>query len=454
MWKQIKDKLKLSDAMKNVAKISGGTMAGQVISMITLPILTRMYGAVVIGNWALFQSIATIVNSFSDMGLTNAIMIEETEEASTRLYTVISTIILIISIITGVVVFIFYSIVPDESGIKSWFIALTILVLVITSQQSQVCYTWLNKKGEYNILMKNPVINQIAIIAIAIPLGLFGLKRYGYYVALIAGQIAMIIHMKRFLPKKMFNSDIDDFRIVFRTRKTFWKYQLPTNLITNIKNQLPTLLIKGLFGSEMLGYYSVSVRILNIPINLLATSIGRVYFHTASEMTRRGEEIGEYTYRNIIKAIKISIIPIIGMMAFGDIALTIFLGKNYEIAGQIFRIVVLQNFFIFLMMASQGVTITLQKQKYAMISCIAQSIGYTIGLVSGAYIFNSIYIGLVLMSGAYISIQIIYFCKLFQVMNISILRYLKSVGLSILLIFSCTGMIRVLLLLLGITNTI
>src|SRR5699024_7429902 len=101
MWKQIKDKLKLSDAMKNVAKISGGTMAGQVISMITLPILTRMYGAVVIGNWALFQSIATIVNSFSDMGLTNAIMIEETEEASTRLYTVISTIILIISIITG-----------------------------------------------------------------------------------------------------------------------------------------------------------------------------------------------------------------------------------------------------------------------------------------------------------------------------------------------------------------
>ena len=80
MIKQILKKVNISDGMKNVAKISTGTMAGQALSFLTLPIYTRIYGAEVIGNWALFTSIATIINSFSDAGLSNAIMIEKTEE--------------------------------------------------------------------------------------------------------------------------------------------------------------------------------------------------------------------------------------------------------------------------------------------------------------------------------------------------------------------------------------
>lgn len=454
MIKQILKKVNISDGMKNVAKISTGTMAGQALSFLTLPIYTRIYGAEVIGNWALFTSIATIINSFSDAGLSNAIMIEKTEEDTLRVYKVISTIVFIVSILTGIGSYVFYSIRPEESGISTLFIALTLFILIITSQQSQICYTWLNRKGQYNILMKNPMLNQIFMAIIAIPLGLCGVVKYGYYVGLICGQFGMILHMKRFMPHEMLTLKIEDYKHVFRTRKAFWRYQLPTNLITNIKNQLPTLLIKALFGSRMLGYYSVSVRILNIPINLLASAIGRVYFQSASEKHRNGEEIGDYTYRNLVKAMKISLIPIIGMMGIGDVALTIFLGADYEIAGQMFRIVVLQNFFIFLMMASQGITVILEKQKYAMFSCIAQSIGYLVALAMGKYVFDSIYMGLALMSAAYIIIQLIYFCKLFQIMKISAMKYLKSVVCSIGIILISTAIIRALLILLGITDSI
>ena len=69
---KIKSKINLNENKKNVAKISFGTLGGQAISFITLPILTRMYGASVIGTWTLFNSIALIINSFSDLSITKS----------------------------------------------------------------------------------------------------------------------------------------------------------------------------------------------------------------------------------------------------------------------------------------------------------------------------------------------------------------------------------------------
>lgn len=452
--KTIFEKLRLSDGMKNVAKISSGTMAGQIISMVTLPIFTRVYGAEVIGNWAVFNSVATIVNSFSDMGLSNAIMIEEDEDGARRVYEVISTIVLIISLISGIAAFVFYTLYPEESGISTLFIAVTITVLIITSQQSQVCYTWLNREGRYDILMKNPVINQVLIAVFALALAFLGVRKYGYYIGLIVGQFGTIIHMKRFMPRKMFTFKKEDYITVLKKHQTFWKYQLPTNLITNVKNQLPTLLIKGFFGSKILGYYSVSLRILNIPINLLAVAIGRVFFKNASDLKREGGDVGEYTYNNVIKAMKMSMLIIIGLMSVGDVAITIYFGADYQPAGQMLRIVMLQNFFMFIVMASQGITVVLDKLNYTMLYNVAQCVCNVIALCAGAYIFRSIYAGLWMMTVFYVVVQTVYFCALFRVMKISVVRYLKSIAVNMALIFGCTAVIRLVLLWLGLVKTI
>lgn len=42
-------KFKFSKSLVNVTKISGGTVVGQVISIVTLPFITRLYGAEVLG---------------------------------------------------------------------------------------------------------------------------------------------------------------------------------------------------------------------------------------------------------------------------------------------------------------------------------------------------------------------------------------------------------------------
>lgn len=142
----IKSKINISSRMKSVMKISGGTIVGQFISLVTLPIFTRIYGPTIMGEWALVTSVAIIVNTFSDIGLSNAIMIEKDEDETKKLFSVITTIVLVVSLLVGGFYGIYYYFFPSPTNIKSNFYAIFVFIQIFTQQQTQLSYSWLNRK--------------------------------------------------------------------------------------------------------------------------------------------------------------------------------------------------------------------------------------------------------------------------------------------------------------------
>ena len=229
---------------------------------------------------------------------------------------------------------------------------------------------------------------------------------------------------------------------------------MPANVLTNFKNQLPTLLIMTLWGVEMVGQYSITVRVLQIPSTFLAKAIGRVFFSTVSNLKRDGKDIGKYVANNMTRGMRLAIIPMTALIAFGDLVVIITLGKEWSVAGDFLKILTLQYFFMFITQSVQGLPAILEKQNYAMLSGVLQIIGYIFGAIIGRYIFNDIYIGLVSMSILFIIINIVYYCFLFYVMNVPIKKYLINitVSLSIIIITSFTA--RKIFDVIGITDLI
>ncbi len=432
----------VSRRIANVASISFGTLAGQLISIISLPIYTRIFGAEVMGDWALISSISVIVNTFSDLGLSNAIMIEEDEDKNKKLFSMITLLVFVISFIVGILCLLYNLFFPTKLKMNGMFYCMFIFVQIFTSQQVQISYTWLNRDKQYKILMLNPVINNLSSALISIILGMFGFITYGYYVGIIMGQIATLIHMKRKLPRLILKVNISDYREIFFKYKEFIIYQMPTNIVTQLKNQAPVFLIKLFFGSEILGYYSVSMRVLKIPVTLLANAIGKVYYQTIAEMKRKGENIGNFTYRNVKRALSLAIFPMIILLSCSDMVCQIFMGKEFIMAGNITRIVCFNSLFTFLMMATQGIAVVLHKQKISLISSVIQVIGYFIGLYIGRYLFNNIYIGCFLMTIVFCLAQIVYFAYMFKILNISLKKYFMIVLGTILIIFVMAMLIR------------
>ena len=436
-----KIKKKMTGNKKNIAKISSGTLLGQFLAIITLPIITRIYGPEVIGIWTILNSIATVINSFSDLGMSNSIMVEDEKDIEST-YNVITSIVAVVSIVSSFFVVFYYIIFGGLENLNSVFLFMMITLIIFLSQQVQICYTWLNRKGEYNVLMKNPMIQQGSYSVIAIILGLLGMNIYGYFIGQIFGSLITLIHMKSKLPRKFFTINVLEFKNTILRNNKFIKFQMPSRILNNFQNQLPILLIQGLWGTEVLGYFSMTIRILQIPSTLLATAIGRVFFQTTSSLKKSGASIGQYVYRNLSKGMMISFIPMTFLMAFGDVIAIVFLGIEWKIAGDFIRIMTLQYYFMFLMNTVLGLDIILEKQHYKMVTSFFQILGFITGAFLGRYYFSNIYIGLVIMSLFYIIIQIGYFSTLFKVMNTSVKKYLTGAIVSTVGIITLSLLVR------------
>ena len=138
-----------------------------------------------------------------------------------------------------------------------------------------------------------------------------------------------------------------------------------------------------------------------------------------------GEQIGDYVERNFNRAINLAYFPVLGLFAVGDIAAVLFFGREYVEAGTFLRIVVFQTFFMFVITCTQGLEIVLRKQKYSLISTVVQSIFIVISIYVGK-LADNVCISIILMVCVYCVIQVVYYTKLFDVMNKSMKPYIKK----------------------------
>lgn len=434
-------KINLSKNKKNIAKITSGTLLGQLISLASLPILARLYGVEVFGTWALITALGMIISSYSDLGMSNLVMIEKKENLK-KTYRVISSIALFLSLISSCLITLVYSIISDSLLISPYLFFVILFLSSFLSQQVQLCYTWLNRNEKYDVLMKNPLINYSIYGISGIVFGVLGFVHYGFYIAHLMGSFLTFLNMKNHLPKGMLIFNIKEiFGFITENRK-FSILQLPTNITNNLKIQAPTLFISSIWGAEILGYYSITLRILQMPVILIAKAIGRVFFQVISEMKRTNKKIGNYVLRNVNKAMKIAVLPMIALVGFGDVLTVSFLGDQWVIAGDFVRILALQYFFMFLQSSMQGLAITLDKQQYALIANTVQILFLVVAILIGQYYFDSIYVALMLVAIFTIVIQMVYFSSLFKVMEISRFVYLKKVTASISIILVTSFFLR------------
>lgn len=421
----IKIKMRLSEQLKNVTKISTGTIMGQIICIVTLPIITRLYGAKIIGIWTTINAIANIIQNFCDLGISNALMLSD-EKKVNGLHLIVTRITMSLSVISGGVVLVYFLLVGQELQ-YSLMICICVAVYSFTLKEINTCYIILNRNKKYDVLMKNPMIRFSSVAIISILLGVIGMKESGYLIGNIFGQIFTLFHMKRFLPKFRENVKFKQYITTIVQHKNYVKYQMPASIAVTLRTELPNILIGALFGNTILGYFSISQKLLTIPVTFLGQSLGKVFYQSIASMHSAKKSIRDFVNHNIKRGMILALIPMIFFAAFGDVIVTIFFGMEYSVGGIICRIIVYRSLFNFISSATQGLDIVLDKQQYVLYTCLLQTIFAVGSVFIGYYIFNSIYIVSILLVITFIIVQIWYFCVMYSVMRLKISDYLRNV---------------------------
>ncbi|OUO22420.1 oligosaccharide flippase family protein [Collinsella sp. An307] len=432
--------MKISANIRNVFKISSGTVAGQLCSVVSLPFITRIYGADIIGAWAIITSVSGIVNTISDIGLTNSLMVCE-EKGIENQYRAISALnVAVCSLCTPLVAL--YCALLSYDAARMVTVVVCTLIYSITLQQVSINYMLLNRRQEYDVLMKNPLINQLVAAAASIALGVTGFISWGYFVGMIAGQIVTLAHMRRRVAIPYRRVPLAYYRSLLSRERDFIINQTPSNIAYQVRSQLPTLIIGSLFGTTVLGNFSIAQKLLNIPVTFIGQAVGNVFYQRIASMREDVGAIARFVQRNMRRTMLVAIAPMAFLIALGGPIIDLVFGSGYELGGAMVGVIGFQSLFSFLTASIKGVDIVLGKQRYSMLTGIGHAIVAPLSMTVAYLATGDVIVCVAAMVAGFIVVQVPYYATLYRYMGLSVPRYLVEVLAMLIGTFLLSVLIR------------
>ena len=411
--------LRRSEFLKNVATLASGTTLAQGISVLSAPILYRIYEKVDYGTLGLYMAFTGIIGVFSTMQYAQAILLEKQDEDAKQVIWLCRFINLGITCILAIIVLIGKSWISQQLNnpeMAPWLLMAPFSVFF--AGQNSILRVWANRKKKYKVLTLNVVLSSLIVplfsislgIAIEGPLGLF----IGLLISQIIPPIVMLITLSRSDQLGLSILKPDKVHELAKKYKNFPKFSLPSEFLHRFSNQLPVLVLSAFVGPAIVGVYNLSIRMLGLPVNLITSSVAEVFKQRAvEEFHQKGN--CRVLFKNTFKGlIAVSLIPFLGLIIWGPDIFSIVFGEKWRDAGVFGQILSVYFLFRFFVRPLSFLLILQNKLQEDMLLQLLRLVLTFLGLYIGLQAFDNIYIALSLYSLAYSLIYVAYLLRSFQ----------------------------------------
>ena len=339
-----------NDFFNNVLKISTSTIISALVVAITLPIITKIFSASILGKYQLLISIINIFGVISCFKYEMAIVIPEKDDIASRVLILcllaLSTFCLILLLIFYYTSGVLLKALNAENLIDTfWLIPIGVLFFGLFEI---IKYSLLRKKL-FNYFSKARVYQVLSTQSLMIIFGLIKPSFISLFLAFISGHfISIMTFLKKSLMKIKPSKNIQIFKVAKKFKK-FPFFNTPMVFANTLSNELPVFFLATYFSSETLGYFLLANRLIVIPMNLIGTAINKVYFQKASEtFNRNKKDLFELYISTTKKLILLGIPPLFVFSFLSDFIVNLIFGDNWVVTGQMMKIIAVTAFFKFI----------------------------------------------------------------------------------------------------------
>jgi len=274
-----------SEFTRNVLTLMTGTTIAQAIPIAISPILTRLYTPEDFGVFALFMAIVSIFGSIANGSYEYAIMLPKKDKDAINIFALGFIINVVISLTLLIIILIFHDYIIkllNNKEISPWLYFVPLVVFFLGFFNILTLFNIRLKK--YKDISESNVVKSLTNSIIQLSLGLFKIGAFG----LITGQIvsSLISNLKLFhnISKLKIFKSLKKIKIIamLRKYKNFLLYSTPHNLLNILSNNIVIVLFSYYFSINQIGFYYLVDRIFNIPLNLISSSVGQVFFRELS----------------------------------------------------------------------------------------------------------------------------------------------------------------------------
>lgn len=328
--------------LKSITILISGSILGQIVNFITAPVMTRFFSSEDIGIYTYITTIAYVFSPILCLRYETAIVLEEDEDNIFAIlkFCFISTFFLSIFIILAYTFY--FSCFSGNKDILKYINLIFILLLI--SGIINIFTSYNNKEKEYVVLSKAPIYKSIAQLVGIICFGVIKWGSFGLILSHLLSQIANFFQQGKSIILKTSEIISADNKTVAHIIKKYYAlplFSVPAIFCNNLSYLSLNFIIGSMYGMEILGYYSLSFRILGVPLSLISQNIGTVFFEKAAQ-----DYIEKKSFKNsFIETGKLLVaitIPLTFFIYyFAPVVCRILFGESWIIAGEYIRILII-----------------------------------------------------------------------------------------------------------------
>lgn len=330
----------------NVLTTMSGAVLSQLIPIIIIPVLTRLYTPSDFGVFSLYVALATICSVIATARYEIAIMLPKEDFEAINLAVLSVFISGIMSLFFLTVIYLFHQkliIFLGNPQINAWLYLIP--VSVFFTGVFQTLNFWCNRKKQFSRVAIAKIYQGCSLSGFQLALS----TNKTTYLGLISGYILGLITATIYLFKVVWKEDCRLLNHVSKTRiitnlfkyKNFPIYSLWGALFDSAAVQMPIFMLSKFYSSEFTGIFSLTFRTLNLPMVLVAASISQVLFQKITHLNNTEPEI---LYKLIIKSFLILFgisLPFLFIIFFwGSALFTLVFGQEWVLSGKFASIII------------------------------------------------------------------------------------------------------------------
>lgn len=342
--------IKEREFLKFFLMFFSGTLLAQIVTISLSPILTRIYTPEDFGVYGVYISIVSLLIVFITGRYEYAINSTENEEDAISVFRIVNYLsffsagfIFILIVLIGDSIIVYFDLNVDK--LLLYFIPFTLLLMGLLQGSTY----YLNRHKKFDVLSKSKIYQSFSNGTFSLMAGLMSFGPTGLVIANIVGIFTSHLYQR---VKDVYGIEFKLDRI--RLKRNLLKYRhyplynAPSALFDNIAIQAPVFILLKFFSESVVGFYSLTLRVIGMPLSLVSTSISQVFLSKVSELHRNNKSYKAIIIKLAKYLALIGLVPFMIISFFGPSLFSLLFGANWFVAGEYAQILIIGYFFKFI----------------------------------------------------------------------------------------------------------
>jgi O-antigen/teichoic acid export membrane protein len=330
-------------SFKHFFTLSFGSLISLFINTLILVVFSRIYSKEHFGDYAIFICVVSLMSIMATFRIEHLIVLEKTIIEAACLSNICKKVIKIFSFFSF-----FLSLILCFFGIPFFsqppFIWLLVPISIYSLSHIIIFLSWNNRIKNYKLISTYKIVQSASVGVIGVLFSFF-LKDYGLIIAYITGLffsfLLFNINYKNVIRK--FNLGYTSFKDVRRTftdNKKYIKSSFGLEFFNTISKYIPNFILNAYYGNGIVGVYDMTLKVLNIPKNIISLNIGELYYQKASVFYHKSKEkFSKMTIQTFYTLFLIGVICYLPFIFWGKELFVFVLGDKWRLSGEFSEVI-------------------------------------------------------------------------------------------------------------------